>query len=75
MILYRHIGNSCDWAYAGGTDVDAICIMSNKDIQLKGVGVFDCDGTITVKCKVYKGDNDCNLMRNHLFGMRQVKNQ
>jgi len=60
VVLQRgNIGNSCDWAYAGGTDVDAICIMSNKDIQLTGVGVFDCNGSVTVKCKIYKGDNDC----------------
>ena len=33
--------------------------MSNKDIQLTGVGIFNCNGTVTVKCKIYKGDNDC----------------
>ncbi len=57
-IFRGNVGNSCDWTYGGGNDVDAICIKSNKSFQLIGIGIFDCGGTVQTKCKIYKGDND-----------------
>eukprot|EP01083_Nonionella_stella_P174251 603550_1 len=44
------------WAYDG--DMDALSFVSNKNITLYGIGVFDCEGTINVKYDIIKGDND-----------------
>ena len=45
-----------DWEYPGDS-TDAICIKSDQRVELRAVGIFNCDGRMSVKCKIYKGDN------------------
>eukprot|EP00483_Globobulimina_turgida_P008831 UN08849 len=51
------IGQS-GWQYDG--DLDALSFMSDKNIIFYGIAVFDCEGTVDVKYKIFKGDNKDN---------------
>lgn len=60
--------DSPKWSYSGRR-VDAICINTNQDCSLEGIGVFDCAGSLDVECTVYDGDNDRN--ENIIFSMEK----
>eukprot|EP01084_Bolivina_argentea_P091251 164280_1 len=53
-----------DWHYNGVLN-DAICIQTNRNMLLRGIGVFTGNkGIITVKCKIYDGDNTVENQEN-----------
>ena len=51
----EEIGRMQTWTYGGKTD--ALSFRSNLDIWIQGIGIFDCNGTVTAQYKVYEGDN------------------
>ena len=59
-----------DWKYMGNTR-DAICIEADQRVELEAVGIFNCNGQMSVRCKIYKGDNNegsnCSVFRCDVF--------
>jgi len=59
VTITRGTLTSASWSYAGRS-VDALCITPNKDCCLTGIGVWDCEGALDIKLKIFEGENGSN---------------